>query len=146
MQVAAETTVALPPDTTFRLFAELERSDEYAGPVIERRKITDGPVGVGTRYHAVDQWPGRKVDFEVEITEFEPPGMIAARWSEPMPGAWEARFAEAGGSTRVTFEATMNPSGVMGLLARIMGFWARRQTKKFLADFKSWAEPQGASG
>ena len=47
MQVAAETTVALPPDTTFRLFAELERSDEYAGPVIERRKITDGPVGGG---------------------------------------------------------------------------------------------------
>ena len=112
--------------------------------MIERRKLTEGPVGVGTRYHAVDRWPGRKVEFEVEITEFSPPTAIARTMSDPMPGEWEAHFTESAGATRLMFEATMRPSGIMGLLAPLMGFWARRQTKRFLADFKSWAEAQGA--
>ena len=144
MRVQGETVVDLTPDEAFRLFADLERSGEYSAPVIERRKVTEGPVGAGTRYHAVDQWPGRKVEFEVEITEFAPPTAIAARWSEPMPGEWEAHFTESAGATRLVFEATMSPSGIMGLLAPLMGLWARRQTKRFLADFKSWAEAHGA--
>ena len=142
MRVLGETTVALPTERTFHLFADLERSGEYSAPVIERSKVTDGPIAGGTRFHAVDQWPGRKVEFEVEITRFDPPHAISASWSDPMPGGWNATFADSDGQTRLEFEATMNPSGVMGLLAPMMGFWARRQTKKFLADFKSWAEAQ----
>jgi uncharacterized protein YndB with AHSA1/START domain len=144
LRVSGETHVDLPRDRTFELFADLERSGEYSAPVIERRKLTDGPVGSGTRFYAQDQWPGRKVEFEVEITEFVPTEVISASWSEPMPGGWEARFGESDGGTSLVFAATMNPRGVMGLLAPLMSFWARRQTVRFLADFAAWAEKQGA--
>jgi uncharacterized protein YndB with AHSA1/START domain len=144
VRMQAETTVALPPERVFDLFADLERSGEYSGPVIERRQLSDGPIGQGTRFHAVDQWPGRKVQFEVEITEYQPPSRLTASWSEPMPGGWAARFEPDAGGTRLHFAAEMHPSGVMGLLAPVMGFWARRQTRTFLADFKRWAEAQGS--
>jgi uncharacterized protein YndB with AHSA1/START domain len=146
MRMQAHTTIELTPERVFELFADLERSTEYSAPVIERRQLTEGPLQAGTRFHAVDRWPGRTVEFEVEYTEYEPPTRLVASWTEPMPGGWSADLTPDGGGTLLTFEAEMRPSGVMGLLAPLLGFWARRQTRTFLADFKHWAEAQGAGG
>ena len=81
MRLSGRTSVARAPDEVFALWADLERSTEYSAATIERRKVTPGPIGVGTRYHAVDRWPGRTVTFTVEVTAFEPPRRMAASWS-----------------------------------------------------------------
>lgn len=144
MDVEGEVTVRGPIEQVFRDFTDLERSGEYSAPVIERRKLTDGPLGVGTRFHAIDRWPGRKVEFTVEITQFEPNRLVAASWSDPVPGGWEARFEQMEEGAKVTFRASMNPKGMMGLLAPVMKPWARRQTRAFLRGFKEWSEAQRA--
>ena len=126
MRVAGEQIVSLPQDAVFRLFSDLERSGEYSKPVIERRKITDGPVGAGTKYSALDQWPGKRVRFTVEISEYNEPHSLAARWSEPMAGGWHARFLPEGNDTRLSFEATMELGGLLRALSPILGLWAQR--------------------
>ena len=140
MDVSGEIVVERPIDEVFDAWAALERSHEYADPVIERRKETDGPLAAGTRFHAVDQWPGRKVEFTVEVTAYEPPRRMAATWSEPMTGGWDAIFEEVEGGTELRFESTMSPSGLMGLAAPLLKPWVNRQTKGFLASFKEWVE------
>lgn len=140
MDVSGEIRVERPIAEVFAAWAALERAHEFADPVIERRKLDDGPTGVGTRYHAVDQWPGRKVEFTVEVTAYDPPGRMAATWSEPMAGGWDAIFEEVDGATELRFESSMNPSGAMGLLTPLLRFWAARQVKTFLAAFKEWVE------
>jgi uncharacterized protein YndB with AHSA1/START domain len=142
MRLSAQTFVARPSGELFALWADLERSTEYSAATIERRKLTPGPIGVGTRYHAVDRWPGRTVAFTVEVTAFEPPRRIVASWSEPMAGGWEARFEPTDGGTDLTFTTRMEPSGVMGLLSPLMRPWAARQVRRFMADFRRWAEAQ----
>jgi hypothetical protein len=104
--------------------------------------VTPGRIGVGTRYHAVDRWPGRTVTFTVEVIAFEPSRRMAASWSEPMAGGWEARFAPADGGTDLIFSTRMEPSGLMGLLSPLMRPWAARQLRRFMADFRRWAEAQ----
>lgn len=59
---------------------DLERSPEWAAPVIERHKLTEGPMGIGTTYLARNQFPGRVIEFTVEITEFQPPDLVTAVW------------------------------------------------------------------
>jgi uncharacterized protein YndB with AHSA1/START domain len=130
------------PAELFALWADLERSTEYSAATIERRKVTPGPIGVGSRYHAVDRWPGRTVVFTVEVTAFEPPRRMVASWSEPMAGGWEARFEPTGGGTDLTFTTRMEPSGVMGLVGSLMRPWAARQLQRFMAAFRQWAEVQ----
>jgi uncharacterized membrane protein len=49
-------TIFRPAGQVFACWSDVERYPEWAEPVIERRKLTDGPVGVGSRFHAVDQW------------------------------------------------------------------------------------------
>jgi len=70
MRLTATTRVDRSVNEVFALWADLTRSPEYSAASVERRKLTDGPVGVGTRYHAVDRWPGRTVQFTVEVTAF----------------------------------------------------------------------------
>jgi uncharacterized protein YndB with AHSA1/START domain len=142
MRLSAQTHVDRSPAELFALWSDLERSVEYSAATIERRKVTTGPIGVGTRYHAVDRWPGRTVTFTVEVTAFEPPRRMVASWSEPMAGGWEARIEPAGGGANLTFTTLMEPSGLMGRLSPLMRPWAARQLRRFMADFRSWAEAQ----
>ena len=142
MRLSGRTSVARVPDEVFALWADLERSTEYSAATVERRKVTPGPVGVGTRYHAVDRWPGRTVTFTVDVAAFEPPRRMAASWSEPMAGGWEASFEPTDGGTELTFTSTMEPSGLLGLLSPLMRPWAARQLHRFMADFRRWAEAQ----
>lgn len=142
MQLNATTVVPRSPEEVFALWADLERSTEYSAATIERRKVTSGPIGVGTRYHAIDRWPGRTVTFTVEVTAFEPARRMAASWAEPMAGAWEARFEPTDGGTELTFTTRMEPSGLMGLLSPLMRPWAARQLRRFMADFRRWAVRQ----
>jgi uncharacterized protein YndB with AHSA1/START domain len=132
--------ISAPIEDVFNAWAALERSPEHQKPTIERTKLTDGPVRSGTRYHAVDQWPGRKVSFEMEITDYEPPHRLAAAWEDPMRGAWVASFSPNAEDTTMTFETTIEPTGVMGLLEPMMRPWARKTLSAGLDSFRSWVE------
>jgi uncharacterized protein YndB with AHSA1/START domain len=143
VRLSRSVAVDAPIERVFDCWAALERSPEHQKPTIDRTKLTDGPVGEGTRYSAVDQWPGRKVSFEMEITGFRRPSMISARWDEPMNGSWVATFRVDGGITVMDFETTIEPGGIMGLLAPLMKPWAGRQLAHGLDSFARWVE-QGA--
>lgn len=140
MRLADSVTISAPIEETFDAWAALERSPEHQKPTIERTRLTDGALGRGTRYHAVDQWPGRKVSFEMEITEYARPSLISARWEEPMTGSWTARFTEDGATTRMDFETIIEPTGLMGLLEPLMRPWGRRTLATGLDSFRRWVE------
>ena len=132
-----------PVERVFDYWAALERSPEHQKPTIDRTRLTDGPLGVGTQYSAIDQWPGRLVEFEMEITGFDRPFQMSARWDEPMDGTWNARFSSDGDRTVMVFETNIEPTGLMGLVAPLMKPWVRRQLAEGLASFGSWVESGG---
>ncbi len=143
MELSGHIRIERPRDEVFAAWASLDRAPEYAAAVVARRKLTPGAVGKGTRFQAADRWPGRTVFFSVEITAFEPPGRIAATWSEPLSGGWDAIFEavdEAGRTTQMHFHATLAPSGLLGLLLPRLRPWVHRQTRGFLREFKAWVE------
>jgi uncharacterized protein YndB with AHSA1/START domain len=140
MQLTRSVTIDAPVEVVFEGWADLERSPEHQRPTIERTRLTEGPIGAGTRYRAVDQWPGRKVAFEMEIATFEPPYLIEVRWEDPMEGGWSARFEDLNGATRMSFETMIAPKGIMGMLSPLMKPWASRQLAEGLDSFRSWVE------
>ena len=140
MRLADSVEISAPIEKVFDGWAALERSPEHQKPSIERTRLTDGALGRGTRYRAVDQWPGRKVSFDMEITVYQRPTLIAARWEEPMNGSWAARFIEGGSATLMEFETTIEPTGLMGLLEPLMRPWGRRTLSAGLDSFRRWVE------
>jgi uncharacterized protein YndB with AHSA1/START domain len=129
-----------PADQVFACWSDVERYPEWAEPVIERRKLTDGPVGAGSRFHAVDQWPGRRIAFEMEITEFVENESLSARWSEPLAGSWSSRLVDTPDGTRFDFETEMQLPLLMRPMTPFLKPWAKKQNRKFMENLKNQVE------
>lgn len=141
MELEAAIVIDRPLGEVFARWSEVERYPEWFAMTIERRKVTEGPIRVGTIYHAVDKLPpGRRIEATLEITAYQPDELIAARLSEPMNATWEARFEETNGGTRMSFHTVANLSGLQGLLAPLLAGWARRQLQTGLDRFKAGLE------
>ena len=140
MAFVASVEVESSPSEAFELFADIEGWSAWAPAVIERRKLTEGPLGVGTRYHAVDQFLLKRIEFALEITRYDPPHEIAGAWSDPVAGGWVAEFDEVAAGTNVTLQASMRFQGALSIVGSLATPWARRQMMKDLETFKSIAE------
>jgi uncharacterized protein YndB with AHSA1/START domain len=132
-----------PPDV-FEAWARIDRAGRHHPAIIERTKLTAGAIGVGSRFRAVDHWPGLDVAYTVEITAFERPDRIAATWSNPISGGWDAIFDPLSGGTAMRFHATLHPSGLHGLALRALWPWYERQVRAFLDDFRASLERESA--
>ena len=140
MDLDIDFVVRRPVAEVFAAWADLERAPEWAEPVLERRKLTAGPVGVGTRFRARDRFPGRTIEFDMEIVAHDPERLMAAEWFEPMKGGWEARFSEHPDGTAVSMKASMTPTGALRLMAPLISRFARRAITKDMAAFAAWVE------
>jgi len=141
MEVTNSVRIQRPIDEVFAAWSELERIPEWFVGSLERRKLSDGPVGVGTRYHAVDKLPpGRRIEGTLEITTYEPNRLVAASLSEPYNATWDVTFDEMGGDTSMTMHTVANLAGIQGLLAPLLTGWASRVQQKGLDRFKEDVE------
>jgi uncharacterized protein YndB with AHSA1/START domain len=108
-----ETTIASTPQKIFELIADLERHSEWSGSgeVRNVRKITEGPVRVGTRFEAdenITQPAALKIKFiaQSHVTAFEQDHLF--RWKSPVPkppegyAEWTYELTPEGDTTKVT--------------------------------------------
>ncbi len=146
MELNETVRVERPPDDVFDAWARIDRATRHSPAVVERTKLTEGPIGKGTRFRAVDRWPGMDVGYTVEVTVFDRPERIAAIWSDPLSGGWDAIFEERGGGTEMRFHATLHPAGIHGLALRLSWPWYRRQVREFLESFRETVQGHPAPG
>ena len=109
-------------------------------PALTRERLTEGPIGVGTRYRAVDQMPGRRIEFIEEVTVYEPNERASFALGEPVNGKVDARFHPIENNTRVDFSVAIKPTGLMGLLDPVLARPMRRRFGKDLANLKATLE------
>jgi uncharacterized protein YndB with AHSA1/START domain len=125
-----EYVVGQSVERVFVRMARIERRPEWVTLALERTPLTDGPVGVGSRYRATDQYPGRRAEFVHEVTAYEPNQLLGESWGGPMAGHATTRFVEDGGSTTLIVSMEINPSGVLRFVAPLMKGWLVRELKK----------------
>ncbi len=131
-----ETTVVIdrPIEEVFAFLAHGENDPKFSPRVLEIRKTTDGPPGVGTVYASTVKDAGVKTKREFKLTEFEPPTRI--RWTEVsknMVTAPEGGYdlAPEGSGTRVTIYNVLEGHGPGKLIAPL----ALRSARKGADDF-----------
>ena len=120
-----------PIDEVFAFLADGENDAKFSARVLEIRKTTDGPIGVGTVYASTVKDGGVKFKRQFKLTEFEPPTKI--RWTEVSTGPVitpEGGYdlAPAGdGKTELSFYNVLEPHTTVGKL--ITGFALRSARK-----------------
>lgn len=140
MKVEAEVTVNRPVEEVFSFTTDFSRIPEWADPVAKREVMTEGPVGVGTRIQAVDEFPGRRVEFVEEISVYEPNERVTAHMGAPMNGEFSFAFKAEDGRTRVNAYIDASPTGLFGIVMRLLGRKVQNDFQKDLNTLKSMIE------
>lgn len=145
MKLTARETIAAPVDEVFAVAADFANAPEVIGGIERVEMLTDGPVGVGTRFRETRVLHGREGTEEMEVTEFEPPERYALGCeSHGCLYRTVFRFTPSGDSTEVDmiFEATPQTffAKVMSVVMRPAIKSIAKLVEQDLADIKRAAE------
>jgi uncharacterized protein YndB with AHSA1/START domain len=111
--------IARPIEDVFAFLSDLENIPKWNYAIVETRKISEGPVGVGTTYHQVRSVPSRSEE-RLEITTYNPPRQLQIRGQL---GPFASRLISALDAipegTRVTNTVELELGGPGRLLERV---------------------------
>ena len=124
------------------MIADLDTHTKWRPSVREFRKVSDAPLGVGSRIREVLDWRGREIVIDDVVTAFEPPHRLGIR------GGWKAadfevdfRLERDGDATDATMDWPLYPkSFLLKIAAPLMGRAMRRATKEELELLKAYVE------
>jgi uncharacterized protein YndB with AHSA1/START domain len=115
LSYAREATIDRPPEEVFDYLSDLRHELEWNPDAKEVEKLTDGPVGVGTRFRA--QW-SRTQPTEVEVIRYERPAAWATMsQAMGMEVIASGDVAPAPGGSRYAIHLELRPHGLARLLA-----------------------------
>ena len=143
MEFSNTITIERSPHDVFVFVSDLENVPKWNYAIVETRKTSDGPVGVGTTYRQVRSIPSRSEE-RLQVVEFEPNQRFAVHGSlGPFEGTLSYEFEEIGGSTRLTNGADLEAHGIKRLAARVVSGRVRDAVAANLGTLKRLLEGKG---
>ena len=112
-------TIHRPREVVFAYLADLENLPSWNYAIQETRKVTPGPVEVGSRYHQVRTVPARREE-SLEVVELEPGRRLSVRGTlNTLPARLDYVLDAEGDATVLTNTVELSTSGPLSLVAPV---------------------------
>lgn len=137
-----ESTILInrPIEEVFVVVSNLENSLKWDSGILEVKRTSQGPIGVGTSWRAVRKGLGQRIETEVEVTEYEPNQQCTHKGKSPFPVHVQWLFDSVDGGTRVTGRIEAEPGGFFKLAEPLVASTGKRQIESDLATLKDLME------
>ena len=133
-----------PVEEVFAYVSDAEKGPQWQKALVETRRITDGPLGIGTQYAGVRQFMGRKVESVMQYTTYElNKKVVFTSDSGSMPFVQTFLFEPAAGGTRLTARLELQTSGLMGLAKPMIASGIKREVDENFGILKDLLENPG---
>jgi uncharacterized protein YndB with AHSA1/START domain len=116
-----ENTVMIgrPIEEVFGFLSDFENIPRWNYAIVETRKVSEGPVGVGTIYQQVRSVPSRSEE-RFEVTAYDPPRQLEIQGQlGPFPSRLSYALDTVPEGTRVTNSVELQLRGPGRLLGRV---------------------------
>jgi hypothetical protein len=145
MRVVESIVVESSPDAVWAVISDLDTHTTWRPALKEFRKVSDGPVAVGTQIREVLEWRGREIVIDDVVTAFERSRRLGIR------GGWKAADFElnlvlepVADGTKVTMDWPLHPkSFLLKLATPFLGGPMRKATREELELLKEFVEDHG---
>jgi uncharacterized protein YndB with AHSA1/START domain len=127
------------PDV-FAFISDTRHDLQWLSNAVTRRKVTAGPIGVGTRFESTDRLGPRTIETTEEILEFEQDRRVKTRVSESWDGAYEVRVEPDDGGTLLSLDMNVHGNGLLGFLDMLPDVVMRRQYERDAGRLKELLE------
>ncbi len=79
LNIEKSVVINRPLEEVFAFVSAGENWSQWAAELVETRKTSEGPLGVGTTYTHVAQMLGRRIENGYEVTEYEPNSKVSMK-------------------------------------------------------------------
>jgi carbon monoxide dehydrogenase subunit G len=139
-------TIRRPVEDIFAFLADFENVPKWNHAIVETKKISPGPVGIGTTYRQTRSAP-RSSEEAFEVTVFEPPSRLEVQGEI---GPFRAKVSYAleptGSGTRLTNAVELGSSGLLTLVAPLATSRVKHAVAANLDTLKQLLEGGGRRG
>jgi uncharacterized protein YndB with AHSA1/START domain len=140
-KIEVSTVINRPVEEVFAVLSNEENRPKWSSTTVEVKKISEGPIGVGTTWRGVDRIFGRRMERESVYTEYERNRKITQKsTSGPVPFEVRSIYEPVEGGTRIIVIAEAQPSGLSKLAGPLLMRIRKRQFARDLANLKVMIE------
>jgi uncharacterized protein YndB with AHSA1/START domain len=141
IEASAEIVIRAEAEKVFDYLADARNEPEWLPGAERVEKMTDGDVGLGTRYKGLYARAGQ---VDLELVEFERPRRLTFRARSRVVSFDDAvTLEERGGETTLRARMEAQPRGPMRVVAPMMARTMRKQFEENWAHLKTALERDG---
>src|SRR2546423_3208618 len=134
-----------PVDEVWEFVHDTTKDALWQTTLVESEKLTDGPMGLGTRVRERRHFLGLRIELAWEVTEFEPSTKSAIKAvSGPIPFAGGYRLDPLDAGTRLTVSGELDAHGLFKLAEPVFARITRRELEANLGHLKDLLEARCA--
>jgi carbon monoxide dehydrogenase subunit G len=140
MEFENTVTIQRRPEDVFAYLADFSNVPEWNYAIVETRKVSSGPVDVGTSYEQTRSIPKHSQESFV-VTEYRPNERLAIDGDlGPFKGTLSYELEPSGGGTRLRNTAVLEGKGMIRLSGGLMGGRIKDAVAQNLATLKEILE------
>jgi uncharacterized protein YndB with AHSA1/START domain len=129
LKIESTTLFSRPIEEVFAVLSNLENNPKWSSAFLEVKKTSQGSIGVGTTWRAIQRAFGRGLESEVEVTEYEPNRKWTQKGKSPFPVQVQATFESIDDSTRVNLRLQGNQAAFSNWRSRSSRAWSKEGWK-----------------
>lgn len=140
-QIQGEILIDRPVENVFDFVSDQCNEPLYNTEMLSSEKISEGPVGLGSRFQAIMRSGKSTFPVDIEFTSFERPTRLGSHsLANGMIMDGELVFEPVGTATRMTWAWNVRPTGALRLLSPLITWMGRRQENRIWSALKSHLE------
>lgn len=129
------------PERVFAVMSDPARAPEVVKGVKQMEKLTDGPVGTGTRFRETRVVNGKEAQAELTVTAHEPPRYYAVSTEQSgITVTYTYTLAPENGGTRVQLQASITGGGLKKVMLPVVASIMKREDGNHLENLKTAVE------
>lgn len=141
--VTEAVSIARSAEDVFDYLTDVRNRPQWDTMVISEEFTSPEPVGVGSTIHSRLRAMGREIDFEWQVTQFDPPTRMAiVSTAGPLPTSLIFEFAAVGAACDALATVEGSPPGMMQIVEPLIAEAVRSTLAAGLARAKVLLEEQ----
>ena len=142
--IRGEVTIDAPVEEVFDLVADERTEPRYNPRIARAEKLSDGPVGRGSRFVVEPKGMGARGRMVMEVLEYDRPRRLHnAIRSSYLEVYGTLTFEDTGGSTRLRWDWEMDLIGGMRIMSPVLALVGPRWERRNWVALKQYVEAGG---
>ena len=147
IDVTAEVLIGRNREEVARYAINPENDPVWIGGIVEATLLGDPPLRSGSQVQRVAKFLGRRIEYVLEVTDFEPEGQLRMKSVKgPFPMDVTYQFQERDGGTLARIRVQGDAGGFYKLAAPLMARMVKRNISKDLEALKDLLEAEADRG